>query len=60
MNRRPSRGVLRHLTLVPVLAGVAWHVWRGSSAGLVLAAAALAAHGAAAALGYWWLRHRPS
>jgi hypothetical protein len=40
-----------------VSVGLALHPWRGAKAGLALAAGLLI-HGAAAALGYRWLRRR--
>ncbi|MYY08576.1 hypothetical protein GT204_06550 [Streptomyces sp. SID4919] len=58
MSGVPPRGAVRHSALALILIGFAWHLWRGSPAGLVLAATVLAAHGVAAALGYWWLRRR--
>lgn len=58
MKRDPSRSVARHLVLALVAAGVGWHLWLGSQVGLVVAAAVVVAHGAAALLGYRSLRRR--
>ncbi|MFF8958009.1 hypothetical protein [Streptomyces sp. NPDC014894] len=58
MSRGPRRGGVLHTVLALILAGVAWHLWRGGSGGPALAVVALAAHGGAVALGYWWLRRR--